>query len=363
MDVPSQVGFLTVSLSGLLPTTDSSDSGSQPDAAQILGRVTLTPSVSEVWAYTSATLLVLTPILCQLTTAGLVAADGTPVRVIAPNQAELSNQSWTWTLEADPAATQSWTPFRTSVTGFAGDTVQVGDPGLSDLALPVTTRPVILLSTQDVSLLPPQAIAGDLWFATDTNELGVVGDTDHPGQIVSYRWTGTPNASTSQMLVDGTVVATQQLKNPVPVLDGWLNRSGNANTTVTIVDGGFRIDCTTTQTGSGEDHNISVSPEVGVGYHFHAEVAAAGSTYAPNRGIWSPWVIVSGSKIVTGAVFDLDFTDNADSSVDMRISFKCGMSAGDYAVFKHVGIYTSDDWAAMQTQGVTYFSGDTAPTI
>jgi hypothetical protein len=240
--------------------------------------------------------------------------------------------------------------------------VEVGSPAVSDLALPGTARPVILLTTQDVSLLPPTAIAGDLWFATDTNELGVVGDTDHPGQIVSYRWTGTPNASTSQELVDGAVVATQQLKNPVPVLDGWLNRSGNANTTVTLVEGGFRIDCTTTYTGSGEDHNIDFDLAAGQQYHVHAEITDAKTTTMPDFAIWLGGEGgIPTSVLAPGTTVDVDYSSATVSN--RRAVFKCGMTAGDYVVWKHVGIYTAADWAVMQAQGVTYFSGDTAPTI
>lgn len=44
-------------------------------------------------------------------------------------------------------------------------------------------------------------------------------------------------------------------------------------------------------------------------------------------------------------------------SID-RISFKCGMTAGDHVTWRRIGLYTAADWQAMQALGVNWFDGD-----
>jgi hypothetical protein len=175
MDLPSDIGYMTINLDAIIALADSSDSGSEPDAMQALGTVTLTPTVtSPIWDYADECVILLSTITCQLTASGLQTLDGQPVNIVAPNQSALADQSWMWTLTAKPAKSQSWVPFTTTFTGKPGDEANIGNPALSNVAVPASMRPVILLSTQDASLVPKTAQDGDMWVAADSGEIGSV---------------------------------------------------------------------------------------------------------------------------------------------------------------------------------------------
>ena len=164
-------------------------------------------------------------------------------------------------------------------------------------------------------------------------------------------WTGTPNASASTLSQDGQVVATNLL---------WTPLKNTRNTTVTQTDDGFTITTNTTYTGNGDDHNLYfTNMVVGETYHLHAETDNVLTTTLPNASVWADGFsayYISNTYLLSPSVIDNDITA-IDNSIH-RLSFKCGMTAGDHVTWRRIGLYTAADWQAMQARGVTWFDGD-----
>ena len=168
-------------------------------------------------------------------------------------------------------------------------------------------------------------------------------------------WTGTPDASTSTLSQDGQVVATNLLPTTQP------GSTNTGNTSITQMDDGFTITTNNTYTGNGDDHNLYPENAVaGVTYHFHAETADVLTTTLPDLSIWVDYsgrggMGVPSTYLSSPSVIDMDMTPTYDVG---RISFKCGMTAGDHVTFRHIGLYTAADWQAMQARGITWFNGN-----
>ncbi|MEK0215841.1 hypothetical protein [Bifidobacterium mongoliense] len=171
-------------------------------------------------------------------------------------------------------------------------------------------------------------------------------------------WIGTPNASTSALSHDGTVVATNLFPTP-----RWAS-ADMGNTSITQTADGFTITTNKTYTGSGDDHNFYPENVVAGTYHFHAETDDVLTTTLPDFSMWiGGWVpggsiAVPNTRLSSPSVIDIDLTTTG--RID-RITFKCGMTAGDHATWRRIGLYTAADWNAMQALGVDWFSGDSYP--
>ena len=169
-------------------------------------------------------------------------------------------------------------------------------------------------------------------------------------------WTGTANASTSTLSQDGQVVATNLL--PTTRLAG----PNTTNTSVTQTADGFTITTNTTYTGYGDDHAIYLkNMVVGETYHFHAETDDVLTTTLPNASVWVDGFNVysfSNTYLSSPSVIDKDITAIA-IPYTTRVSFKCGMTAGDHVTWRHIGLYTASDWQAMQARGIIGFDGYT----
>jgi hypothetical protein len=172
---------------------------------------------------------------------------------------------------------------------------------------------------------------------------------------LSTQWTGDKNASTSTLSQDGKVVATNLFPTPRPA-------SGDTgNTSITQTDDGFTIKTNKTYTGSGDDHNFYPKfVAAGETYHFHAEVDDMLTTTLPDISIWiGRWgsgdVSVPNTRLSSPSVIDIDLPSMV--GID-RITFKCGMTAGDHVTWRRLGLYTAAEWQAMQALGVDWFDGD-----
>lgn len=172
---------------------------------------------------------------------------------------------------------------------------------------------------------------------------------------LSTQWTGDKNASTSTLSQDGKIIATNLLPTPRPA------SAGTGNTSITQTDDGFAITTNKTYTGSGDDHNFYPENVVaGVTYHLHAETDDVLTTTLPDSSIWIDDSVPGGigipnTRLSSPSVIDMDFP--ATLGVN-RITFKCGMTAGDHVTWRRLGLYTAADWNAMKALGVDWFDGD-----
>lgn len=191
-------------------------------------------------------------------------------------------------------------------------------------------------------------------------------------QFASY-WTEAANQSTSTLSKDGKTVATNLFQNP-NLLAQYLtprNYSGGAvpidignygdknigvpdNVSVVFHDpnSGVQNSCLAT--------NIDIQPPAG-NYHIHAEInpygnfPANGADFALN---FAPFVGIRKEKVPYDSIWtvlDADFTANGNDH--NHIEFK--VPGGGWARWRRVGIYKAEDWAAMQSLGIDWFSGDT----
>jgi hypothetical protein len=204
--------------------------------------------------------------------------------------------------------------------------------------------------------------------APDPRAYGVVSSDStglpvHGGGLVfdtspSTRWTGTPNASTSTLSQDGTVVAKNLFPTPRPA------SADMGNTSITQTDDGFTIKTNKTYTGGGDDHFLYPDTVAGETYHLHAETDDVLTTTLPDLSIWINDVSVPGglgapnTYLSSTSVIDMDIPATGGTS---GVSFKCGMTAGDHVTWRQLGLYTAADWAAMQALGVDWFDGDSYP--
>lgn len=169
-------------------------------------------------------------------------------------------------------------------------------------------------------------------------------------------WTGAPNASASTLSQDGQVVATNLLPTTRPA------SADMGNTSITQTGDGFAITTNKTYTGSGDDHNLLPKNAVaGVTYHLHAETDDVLTTTLPDVSIWIEDAVPHGgytipnTRLSSPSVIDVDFPA---TFIPRRLTFKCGMTAGDHVTWRHLGLYTAADWSVMQARGVTWFDGD-----
>ena len=201
------------------------------------------------------------------------------------------------------------------------------------------------------------AAPGDNTFTLTGGDL-VLAQTPS-GQMLDLKaaWTGTPNASTSTLSQDGTVVATNLFPTP-RLASAYLG-----NTSITQTDDGFTIKTNTTYTGSGDDHNLYPQNVVaGETYHLHAETDDVLTDTLPDISIWisrmEPYpVSVPNTYLSSPSVIDIDIDIPSAGRID-RITFKCGMTAGDHVTWRRIGLYTVAEWQAMQALGVDWFDGD-----
>lgn len=166
-------------------------------------------------------------------------------------------------------------------------------------------------------------------------------------------WTGTPNASTSVLSQDGKVVATNLFPTP------RLASADMGNTSITQTADGFTITTNKTYTGNGDDHSFHPQNAVaGKTHHFHAETDDVLTTTLPDISIWlGSWgggLGVPNTYLSSPSVIDIDIPSTV--SID-RITFKCGMTAGDHVTWRRIGLYAAAEWNAMQALGVDWFDG------
>lgn len=231
----------------------------------------------------------------------------------------------------------------------------------------VSVRNVDVPDTRGRSNL--QGIVVDL-LAPDPRAYGVVSSDStglpvHGGGLVfdtspSTRWTGTPNASTSTLSQDGTVVATNLAPNAKPVSSGFagfnFNDFSHGVPVLSDTAQGMLID------GTGmSDKNIGARiiqfAILGPGdYHLHGRVRTEGSWDIDFALAYYPYANIQPSSLVDG-VADMDF--HVDSPVKGELHLKC--PAGSTAEWDNIGLYTAADWQAMQARGVTWFDGDSYP--
>lgn len=192
-DLPSSVGFLTVTGRLVLGMGDSVDPGNEPDMLPAAGTVTFTPNLPGTFPLVSlADSLMIAPatVKAALDEAGNIvppsdggdadpATGGTAgVFLVAPQQPTvLSNIDWTWTVSFAPATGQRWKPFSRSFTGKPGDVLDIAtlipvpaSPGAeltawqSAVAAALAARDQTL-AARDETLAAGGASAYDLWKA------------------------------------------------------------------------------------------------------------------------------------------------------------------------------------------------------
>lgn len=141
-NIPPTVGYLKVTARGITAFADSTDPGTEPDAAAMVGSVTFKPSIGTrpivAIGEEPKTFIALDTIRAGLAEDGRLRppADGKEppldeegdLFLVAPDQPEgLSRFGWSWVAEFKPAAGQRWSTFSVSFRGEPDDVVDLVD--------------------------------------------------------------------------------------------------------------------------------------------------------------------------------------------------------------------------------------------
>lgn len=134
-DIHESVGYMTLTGKVLLGLADSDDDGEQTDASAAVATVTITPSIPGVVVVADESVVRLTTIRAALNASGqLVApADGqstvgtsTSLRLIAPDQAAISEVGWQYVIDIAPVDGKSFTKFTVFLTGAKDEAKTIG---------------------------------------------------------------------------------------------------------------------------------------------------------------------------------------------------------------------------------------------
>lgn len=134
-DIHESVGYLTLTGKVLLGIADSDDPGEQTDATAAAANITITPSIPGFVVLADESVHRLPAIRATLNASGqLVApADGqsttgtsTSIRLIAPDQASISEVGWRYTVDVAPADGKSFEKFTVYLTGAPNESKTLG---------------------------------------------------------------------------------------------------------------------------------------------------------------------------------------------------------------------------------------------
>lgn len=208
-DAPAELGYLTVTFTGITTRADSDDSGNQPDAQPIVASVKVEPSGAErdpvAELPTGDVLVELDSVAAFIDTAGQLvsAADGKSgvasvtgnrLRLLAPDQAVLDLTGWTWKITLTLLATG-----RVYV-------IHIGGP-------PDTTRDLATeIKAGNYFSRPGGSVPNALAFAVDVPEVdGVFGE------------------GTQAAVVAASLDWFEEANRPAPTSGGWvaLNTANN----------------------------------------------------------------------------------------------------------------------------------------
>ena len=181
--------------------------------------------------------------------------------------------------------------------------------------------------------------AGDQWWVY----------SDSP---ITYDWTGAPNASTSTLSQDGTVVATNLYTVPSP------NSSYEGYGMQLSDQDGALVLTSTDSTRDNWAHLTSNFALDAGNYVMNAEVITfpSGLSYRVAIENAASQVI---AKIGSGNVGPQHFTIQSNAyEVRFAPVIDANNPVGSKIILSRLGIYTASDWQAMQALGVTWFSGD-----
>ena len=186
-------------------------------------------------------------------------------------------------------------------------------------------------------------------------------------------WTGTPNASTSTLSQDGTVVATNLFPSPKPASNIPIS---NKNRVVVSFPGTGMLLTQTSTVSIGNGAFVETPPlsglTPGVTYHVEADMIPSASVKPPK---WSGRMmlmvanssgltLVSGDNTVSAGRRACTFT--ADGVTSYKLALFAGDGSGDTSMsvlWRRIIIISDSDWQAMQALGVDWFDGDSAFNI
>ena len=184
----------------------------------------------------------------------------------------------------------------------------------------------------------------------------------------TYAWSGTPNASTSTLSQDGAVVATNMFPNPAV-----RNTSGfwKAYASTTFLDNGVKVIDNSSGTTQGTGKWVS-SPAITLSagtYVLDATILDISAGVKPpsqlgrkmlmvgSGNIGNPTVIAGDNTAVIGEK-TITFTLPSQTDIFIGLAASGGGQNGVYTTWDKVGLCSQSDYAAMQSLGVDWFSGD-----
>ena len=179
-------------------------------------------------------------------------------------------------------------------------------------------------------------------------------------------WTGTPNASTSTLSKDGAVVATNLFPNPSfesGSATGFSVTSGTVGYTDggtnSPADGSYFLTIPRSGTSNATIVTNSIAVSAGASMRLQAKVVSLARTYSivATYGSGATQTVYSGSAGGANGVWSSQswtFTvPSGETTMTLTIS-------AEYTIrFDMFQLCTQSDYAAMQSLGVDWFSGDT----
>lgn len=164
-------------------------------------------------------------------------------------------------------------------------------------------------------------------------------------------WLGTPNASTSTLSQEGKVVATNLFTDP-----NALTKSGIG----VLVNGEWGA---ASPVADGDHWRIIIDPSWTSALYpgFFNAWRDTGDVVVITTDSNADKIYVQNGTLIshtsTMAVYRIGASSLGDAGIWFRDSGMC-LQPGEGITITGYGVYTSDDWDAMQALGVTWFDGD-----
>ena len=187
VDVPSSIGWMTVTMNAIATASDSTDTGSAPDAFGLNGTVVFQPvgiprgflvnGLDCQFVVPRTVTGILRNGLLYAPANGIAPASpgevptGSPgLSLVAPQQAAFDTLSWYWLAKVIPAASEggAWPTFAVSFTGVPGTTICLANESLKPVpGTAIVPQPKVWV--QAGTSIPAGAVSGQ--FLLDTNTM------------------------------------------------------------------------------------------------------------------------------------------------------------------------------------------------
>lgn len=191
-DIPNEIQWLTVNMSGIAAVADSTDVGSAPDSYGLNGTVEfraigvpnpyLVDGVGDKFVIPrTVTAILYNGVLYPPANGIAPVANEVPtttpgINLIAPLQSVFDTLSWYWMATVIPAATEgnTWSKFVVSFTGEGSEVISLAQRALAPLVpMGLTQQPKVWI--QSGTALPPTSVPGQFLLDTTTMNLYLIG--------------------------------------------------------------------------------------------------------------------------------------------------------------------------------------------